>query len=377
MNKKGIETDTLIGLIAFVIVLAIVLTILFNIGNILGSKSNAEAVNTWVKARAASKGTDVLVSQIPPVIDLDKPLEIKSRDELLWSGDKSPKAYKEIANSMIDCWNAFERGKIDFLNAISKDTFCFPCRAVVFSDEIKKEETQMRGFNKYLNEQHTKGRDNQTYLQYLANDNFYTLEKEDLDNDVIEADKNLYIYFFAASGRGWANILSNVLGAGDIVPKIPSETETATPVVKSDGTADISAYRSGALLGGEILGKATLPTLAKKLTESANVPATAAAPTYEQILFKTAEREITPTTSKLILTVETKAGQKAVQGALGRSFGKILANNGVKFIAAKTFLPITIATGLYGGYQVVFGEKPFSAKILIVDQEKVYSLCNQ
>ncbi len=376
MNKKGVETDTLIGLIAFVVVLAIVLIILFNIGDILSSKSNAEAVNTWVKARAITKGTDTIVPREPPVIDLEKPFKIKSRDELLQSGDKSPKAYKEIADSMIDCWNAFERGKTDFLNSIKKDTFCFPCRAIVFSDEIKKEGTQMIGFSKYLNEQNTKGKNSPTYMQYLANDNFYTLEKEDLDDDIIEADKDLYIYFFAASGRGWVNILSNLIGGGDIVPEIP-ETEASTPIVKSEGTGDIKAVAAGTVLGAETLGKAALPTLSKKLTEAANVPATAAASTYEQVLFKSAEREITPAASKLALSVETKAGQKAVQGALGRALGKTLANSGVKFIAAKTFWPITIATGLYGGYQVVFGEKPFSAKILIVDPEKVNELCNQ
>ena len=373
--KKGQEgPGLLVTLIVAVLVLAILGGFYIALRTFVSAGSNIEAMRTWVELRGATGATDIAVSAVPPVTDLEKPLKIKSQEELVWKGGKPPEAYKEIADSMVDCWNAFNNGETDFLNSIKKETFCFPCRAVTFSDEIKKNNLKISGLNKYLNEQHVRGENSPTYLQILANDKTYVLEEADLEDDEIIINDDLYIFFFAASGRGWVNILSNVIGGGDIVEENPSEGKIISTATQQEGTGDIQAVRAGAVLGGELAGKATLPTLARKLTET-SVPS-AAATSYEQVLFTAANREIKEDAAKIVLVAESKASQKTVQGVLGRALGRILTNNGVKFIAAKTFLPVTIISSAVGTYEIIWGDKPFSAKVLIVDPNKVYEICN-
>ena len=174
--KKGQEgPGLLVTLIVAVLVLAILGGFYIALRTFVSAGSNIEAMRTWVELRGATGATDIAVSAVPPVTDLEKPLKIKSQEELVWKGGKPPEAYKEIADSMVDCWNAFNNGETDFLNSIKKETFCFPCRAVTFSDEIKKNNLKISGLNKYLNEQHVRGENSPTYLQILANDKTYVL----------------------------------------------------------------------------------------------------------------------------------------------------------------------------------------------------------
>ncbi|MBI2148737.1 hypothetical protein HYU23_03585 [Candidatus Woesearchaeota archaeon] len=396
--KKGLVGITLIiALIIFGITLSVWIAFQMGISQkLLGS--NVQVISTWVKARGATAGTSIIVPEEIPVIDLEPPLKIKSREELLWKAGKSPAAYKEIANSMIDCWNAFERGNIDFLNKIEKNTFCFQCRAITFSDEIKKEGTPMVDFNRYLNDTRTRGQNSLTYLQYLANDPNYFLSEEDLADDKIIADKDFYIFLYAASGRGIGNIVSNLLLGDDVVPegeekKTFRPTEVTRPQAESSGLSAsekaelaIAGVTTSAIgtpvatyVAKEKLKEVVSQNFAKELAKelgTQTVRSEAAVGRLTLEVAKDGSRKVTMQVAKLATEkASEKAIQKAAEKAATRAMAPALARVGIKFIPIVGW-GITIATAAYGGYQVIWGEKPFIAKVMIVEPEKVYQICN-
>src|SRR3989338_9616761 len=97
--KKGMQGITLVTiLIIFLVTIGGYFLINRAYSNILESGSNEAAINLWVKNRVASFGTDKIAEDYPPVRELNDPLKIRSREDLLWKGGKPPKAYEDIAN---------------------------------------------------------------------------------------------------------------------------------------------------------------------------------------------------------------------------------------------------------------------------------------
>ena len=368
--------------------------------NILESGSNEAAINLWVKNRVASFGTDKIAEDYPPVRELNDPLKIRSREDLLWKGGKPPKAYEDIANSMIDCWRTFDRGKSDFINAVEKEPFCFQCRAISFSDEIKKEKLIMVGFNSYLNDQKIAGKSSPSYIQYLANDNLYNMSEEEIGEDKIIVERDLYIYLFAASGRGIVNIMTNVLGLGDVVPegtgeKVHISTQTTTSTSSEQGEASLIA--SGTVAGGKATTY-TLNTLKNKVQQAAieNAAKTGAVKAAETavggygvygnfIIGEAAKYEATQAGEKVVVSVvakaaEEKLGQKAAQKVAEKAASgvmrRLLLNVGSKVVGGPIGWFVIGGTAAYGTYNIVFGEKPFTANVMLVDPTEINILCN-
>ncbi len=362
-NKKAQQgPGILVTLISVVLVLAIIVVAYVGFVKYSSTRSNIDAINTWVKLRAASGTIDAVVSDKPPVINIESPLEIKSEEQLQFSAGNPPKAYKEIADSMVDCWNAFDRGKTDFIKAMGRETFCFPCRAVVFDEKIKKENAKIVGFERYLNEKNTRGQNSPTYMQYLVNDNAYELEQDELQEDEIIIDDDLYIFFFAASGRGWVNILTNVVAGEDL----EEEPVVSGRGITRTGTADIEAIGAGTVAGTAVTAKA-LPALHAKF---------ASVKVADDALVKSVEASLSQGGARVIDLEVVAASEKAAKKTVGKSIAKMLASKGVKFLAGKVFLPLTIASSAVGTYKVLFGDRPFSAKVMIVDPKQVHEICN-
>ena len=214
MNKKGLE-NVAIWLIAGAALLVVVIIILMNFGKFFSGQSNAEIIHSWVLARGAEASLDILpsadianvVSSTPPVKDLAEPLKINKPDELLPQGGKSPTVFKDLADSMADCWSAFDKGNTDFLSAWDLKVFCFPCRTIVFDDSIKRNPVLINDFGDYLYETHTGGPDSKTYLQYLLNNKAQTqqeldaLSEEKNAYNVLPSSIDLYITFVAFSAH--------------------------------------------------------------------------------------------------------------------------------------------------------------------------------
>ena len=263
---------------------------------------------------------------------------------------------------MVDCWNAFDRGNTDFIKAMSRETFCFPCRAVVFDEKIKRNNAKIVGFERFLNEKHTRGQNSPTYLQYLVNDNTYAMEQDDFQEDEIMVDDDLFIFFFAASGRGWFNILTNVIAGEDL----EEEPVVSGRGITRTGTADIEAVGAGSVAGIAVTAK-TLPKLTAKF---ASVKAA------DDALIKSVGAGLSESGARVIDLKVVAASEKAAKKTVGKNVAKLLASKGVKFLAGKLFLPLTIASSTVGTYKVLFGDRPFSAKVMIVDPKQVHEICN-
>ena len=133
---------------------------------------------------------------------IDKPLIIDPSDLKSKGGNVYPQAFNDIANSMYNCWDAFGRGKINFLNSIDREVFCYPCRSVKFSSNAKEQFSSLpSGLLGFMNSEKIPSSFNsETYLQYLSNDPEYKLNENDITEPVISTSKDYYIMFFAVSG---------------------------------------------------------------------------------------------------------------------------------------------------------------------------------
>ena len=374
-NKKGIDTDVVATLIIALIVLVVILGYIFVFTDLAKGSANKQAVQIWVRTSSLEQQVTGSLSKTsrPPVPYLDDPLIIE-KENLQSSDGNPPEVLKEIADSMYDCWGAFERGKSDFikpslLKGEFKETFCYPCRVIKFSDDIKINGPKINGLNNFLNsEKPIEGENNPTYLQYLSNNKEYTLDSEDIEEDVIDTNQDLYLMFYAASGRAWQDIALKLAAKA---AGIEVESEQNIPsITQSSSEADIEGVSSaakGSAVGAATLGRKTVAKTAGstiiKISESLGGSAV-----IEGV--KTVAGEGT-------YLVTTKIAKNSASKIVGKSIAKGLASvAGVKLIpyigAAYTVYEL-----VDGGIEIAFGDKPFAATVMIADPEKILPLCNQ
>ncbi len=331
--KKGVEATTLVAtLIIFLIIIGGYFFISQSYGSTVSTSSNVQAVTLWVKQRTTviSKSLPAQ-SDYPPVIQLEPPLEINSRDQLLWKGGQVPTAYKDIADSMVLCWKAFDNGKSDFINTVEKTPFCFKCRSISFSEDIKKEKLTMLGLNNYLNENKIAGHNSLTYMQYFANDKDYNISDEKLGQDKIIVNNDMYIMMFAVSGRGLGNIFSNLIGTGDITTenqKVASPVQSITTSTSEQAELELAAAGTGTVIS---------------------------------VISKVAEEQ-----------AAKAAATAATQGAVK----KLFVGLGSKVIGGPIGWVLIGATAGKGLWDVTMGPKPFSANVMLVDPTEINQLCN-
>lgn len=182
------------------------------------------AVQTWVlvQSQVEKVSTARAGTERPPVPDLGNPIAIESEDQL-----KDEKyAHKQIADAMYDCWTAFDRGNTDFLKAVGKKTFCYPCVAITIDDALKNKGYKLVGLNSYLAQTKVRsGLNVPTYLEYLTN------EKEIPPGvkDEFEVNDNLYVFLLANAGRGtWDLLKSFAIGADDASAEDALRAQLAT-----------------------------------------------------------------------------------------------------------------------------------------------------
>lgn len=329
MNKKGIEVNInlVIILLVTVAVIGFVGVLVYNIAKSNSSATNKAIIKTWVNEKLISHSGPLkyipgeIGTERPPIPELDEPYVIDSVSQLEWNGDKPPEAFFEIANSMFDCWDAFERGKKDFLVERERDAFCYPCRQIVFDEKVKEKYTTVKDFQKFLNDYGPRGSDDPVkYMHVLTNNPSFN--QEDFSNDGFAIQDNLYIFFTAFSGRRLTEIGAALLNI-DNGPSVKTAAELAKP-------AEIA--------GGYLVEK--------------------------QI-----ERSAGQAFLKSFQLVNLNSGAVA---SIGSRFTAI----GFKAVPFVGWGATAIGVGI-GTYKIVFGDKPFVAHVDIVDAEKVNKLCNE
>ena len=260
MNKKGIERQTIIELIIAIIVIVILFFIITVYKDIGESTANKQAIQTWVRTNSLKQEVTAGLADTsrPPIPYLQDPLEFELSD-LQYSQCAPPESYKEIADSMHNCWGAFDRGKSDFIQSTAKEVFCYPCGIIKFSDEVKQNKFKITGLNDFLNtNKPIIGKNNPTYMQYLANDDNFYLDEEALRNDIITVDKDMYIIFFAASGRAWADIVFSILTA-DTEVQIDDGIRAPVQTIEKD-TDYVETGAALGIVGASALARRSLPS---------------------------------------------------------------------------------------------------------------------
>ncbi len=206
MNKKGMElTTVVVGLVVLLVVAVILFMLIGGFGKAIGGETNQEKVRLWVAAQGhihkegfvkggiIESGSDI--NTYPPVPELAEPIEI-NRQKQLESTENPPEAFTTIADSMVDCWNAFEQGEVLFrpnvLGGDKAQVFCYSCRGVWIDDAFR--DKKLTNFKEYLETEPVDLFRDETYMEYLSNvnDNYAQIIPEELDfkNDI-------FIYFTA------------------------------------------------------------------------------------------------------------------------------------------------------------------------------------
>jgi hypothetical protein len=199
-NNKG-STEVLGALIILVLVIVAGLAIYFyNLKPIAEGESNIESIKSWLWTTAAKKKVTLgsAPSDRPPISYLSEPYNVESEDQL------KKEVVPIIADSVYDCAKAFQFGEINFLTNIkSQGVFCFPCRGIKFSEELKSKELRLIGLKEYL--ETTKpiagsGTYMEIFKEKATKNNFAVLNEQYEDNS-IPINNNLYIYFMATDKK--------------------------------------------------------------------------------------------------------------------------------------------------------------------------------
>ena len=388
MKKRGsLRYDVLIALIISILIIGFLLYVSVKFGVFASRQSNIDLVSNWVNEKAASKLA--VGGERPPIRELDKPLVIDNPKDLRFNRGEYPKAYQEIADSMYDCWRAFNQGTTNFVGTIDnptdviknvkKQVFCYGCRAISFSDDVKNEIHDVSGFLRFLNEKKpVEGENKPTYLQYLSNNDNLVLKNEDLEDDdklSFTIDKDLFIMMFAASGRAWSQIALELVGvqSGDLeAAKEYSATDVSSGrEAERDSTKDKSGLSN--IAAGSVVGSATATNTARKFIANKVADALSSegsAVAAEQITAKIIGNEI-------VFDIEEKVAEKAIAKAAGKVLIKGLAKTlGTKIIPGIGWAYTAVELGL-GTYRLIFNPKPFVATVMIVEPDKFLTKCNE
>ena len=213
MNKKGMSESTIVilafGLFAFVIVLA---STAYMTG-IASSVANSAAIQNWVLLKSSKLGT-VQGGSSPPVPMLKtEPIKIISDEQL-----KNNDANRLIAESMVDCWKAFDSGETDFMPNLKVperdeliDPFCFPCARIEFDEKLKDGRQELIGFQNFLqNEKPLPGADSPTYANILTNLVYFpSQEAKQTQKYIIPKNNDYYIFFISTKKENFYDFLRN------------------------------------------------------------------------------------------------------------------------------------------------------------------------
>lgn len=192
MNKRGVETSTIVILAISLIVLAVLLFFSALQAKTIGSAGNRAAIENWVTFKSSKLGY-VQGGGSPPVSTLDGTIEIDKLDD---------EANKKIADAMVNCWKAFHEGEVDnieFWKGVD-DPFCFPCAKIEFDESLKDGTHELNTFGYFLeNEKPLYGIDYPTYNKILDGKFIY--------DKTIQRDKDMYVFYVATKNNIWERLV--------------------------------------------------------------------------------------------------------------------------------------------------------------------------
>lgn len=249
-NKKAMETiEVIVGLAIFLLSLTLLVYIFTSpLEESFDCSANVETMKAWTikQAKLTEIGDKVpIFDTTPPFKPLCNPIEIKKFDQI-YSPEIKDSAYKLLADSMLDCWKAF--GGHEKLNFIGEDQqFCYPCRQITFSQDIKSSNNlSLNNYGNYL----------LSHSPYVGENVKSYYELFDMDLALlppawdIPVNKDIYVYFAATKGVTWAAILNDAFSGAKIGAEAGAVWGAAAGLGILSGPGIIAGTTLGAIAGG-------------------------------------------------------------------------------------------------------------------------------
>lgn len=206
-NKKGISETTVVVLIIGLLSLAVLVGVGYTITKGISSAGNKAAVQNWVLLKSSKLGLVQGGSQPPVAMLYSDSIKINTEAQLKTEGNKL------IADAMVDCWSAFDKGQSNFIDGKGvNDPFCFPCAKIEFDKSLKDGSHNLIEFNNFLS--------NEKPLSVVKAQSYHEiLEGKYVYEQTIQKDKDMYVFFIATKGKIWDRLMKRLM-APDIFSEI-------------------------------------------------------------------------------------------------------------------------------------------------------------
>jgi hypothetical protein len=189
-NKRGLESSTLVTLIALIIGFGILLIAARNLTSEFPSSITKETCHSSVLARGY-EASGVALGKL-----FTNSIKCKTEYKCLSMGGECPTGYqtitvfneedikREVANSMYDCWWELGEGKVNFLGRplITNEKSCAMCSVIHFDEKIRQQFPKISSFSDYLYQNNVPGT-SQTFLQYFSGSRAPPTEKIDFSTN--------------------------------------------------------------------------------------------------------------------------------------------------------------------------------------------------
>lgn len=242
-NKKGqMSQGTIIAIVLALVIFGILAMGLKTYSGILSSETPKEVCKASASARAIMFSKNAIARNALDFAGAVPDLSCKTEYVCLSEGSDCQKGYskinvadangikKELADSMVSCWNMLGSGKIDFIgNTFSRDKACIICSQIKFDKNSREKVSKITDFTRYIATEKF-GPSGLTYLKYLSNN---INAKEVLGTQTtIDLSKEYAVMYVFTTKSYWQNLVGTSLGT-----------------VAGGGAATYAGIQAGAVVG--------------------------------------------------------------------------------------------------------------------------------
>ncbi|MBL7147739.1 MAG: hypothetical protein ISS82_02850 [Nanoarchaeota archaeon] len=232
-------------LILILLSIAIILLFIINLIPFLSESGNKAACTNWVNMQSRMKVVGVKLPSLfesPCVTSYDTIKKDAKENEI----------YKQLANSMYDCWSMYGSGQLDFysdFDFFASDTNCLICEEIKIEKDF--EEVDLDEYEEYLSN-HNPPNHEETYAEYfLGEEN----AKMDFGNEgTLELQSGIPLYTVFVVNKRSAGAGEGIIGFFETVGIAFSKTLSAVLMGQITSTG---RKATGALLKPSKLGVST------------------------------------------------------------------------------------------------------------------------
>lgn len=264
INKRGIATGELVGIILVVAIATVVMFFAYSSMNSMREGIGMDACRLSILKAAEEKKLN-----LPSKGSVFSPLNCRRSDlgfleldvdDIVINGELNQKAAsKKVADTMADCWKMVGEGRLDpFSNWEDEGSYCLICKRIKFSEDLKeylkKENKGIVSPMPYMLETKTQlGGKRQTYFEYIwkTKNPFSEQEIKEMEKYGIEDGSAILIKMFKTEQKGgWGDMTlaiggTALLAGGAILTFTGVGAVVGIPLMYTAGAA---------LIGGGMVG---------------------------------------------------------------------------------------------------------------------------